>query len=79
MVFSTSEYLYPQFTFIATSERPTSGNIRKNLFFSSKPNSGWFPEISGIKRHFRQRCKVCIRFQKRKFNLFLRIGLTPVG
>ena len=39
MVFSSSEHVYPQSIFITTSERPTSGPIRKNSSFSSKPNS----------------------------------------
>ena len=37
--FSSSEHVYPQSTFIATSERPTSGHIRKNSSFGSKRNS----------------------------------------
>ena len=40
---------------------------------------GWFSEIIGIKRHFRQSCKAYTKFQKRKFNLFLRINLKLVG
>ena len=39
MVFTSSEYEYPQSTFIAILERPAFGNIRKNVSFSSKPNS----------------------------------------
>ena len=39
MVFSSSNHVYPQSTFIAKSEGPTSGHIRKNSSFSSKPNS----------------------------------------
>ena len=39
MVFSSSEHVYPQYYFIATSERPTSGHIRKNSSISSKSNS----------------------------------------
>ena len=39
ILFSSSEHVYPQFTFIATSERPTSGHIRKNSSFGSKRNS----------------------------------------
>ena len=38
IVFSSSEYVYPKPTFIATSERPTSGHIRKNSSFGSKRN-----------------------------------------
>ena len=39
MVFSSSGHVYPQFTFITTSETLTSGNIRKSSSFSSKPDS----------------------------------------
>ena len=39
MMFSSSEHAYPQSTFIAILEGPTSGHIRKNSPFSSKPYS----------------------------------------
>ena len=39
MIFSSSEHVYPQSVFVNTSERPTSGPIRKTSSFSSKPNS----------------------------------------
>ena len=76
--------MYQQSTFIATSERPTSGHIRKNSSFSSKPNSktdglvGFWKSLA-LKGISYKACKTYIRFQKRKFNLFLRIGVAPVG
>ena len=39
IMFSSSEHVYPQSTFIATSKGSTSGHITKNLSFSSKPDS----------------------------------------
>ena len=39
MIFSSSEHACPQSTFIAILEGPTSGHIRKNSSFSSKPDS----------------------------------------
>lgn len=39
IVFSSSEHAYPQSAFIATSEGPTSGQIRENSSFTSKPDS----------------------------------------
>ena len=39
MVFSSSKHVYPQSTFIAKPEGPTSGHIRKNSSYSSEPNS----------------------------------------
>ena len=39
MIFSSSEHVYPQSVFVNTSERPTSGPIRKTSSFSSKANS----------------------------------------
>ena len=39
MIFSYSEHVYPQSVFVTTSEKPTSGPIRKTSSFSSKANS----------------------------------------
>ena len=84
MVFSSSEHVYPQSIFITTSERPTSGSIRKTSSFSSKPNSKTgglvgFRKLLASKGISDKAFAAYIRFRKRKFDLFLRIGLAPVG
>ena len=71
MVFSSSEHVYPQSAFINTLEGPTSGKTHPLVVNRTQDwRPGWFPEIIGIKRHFKQSCKAYTRFQKRKFNLF---------
>ena len=69
MVFSSSEHVYPQSTFIATSERSTSVHIRK------KSKTGG---LVGFRKSLASK-DISDKAAKLIFNLFLRIGLASVG